>query len=500
MKLRQRLKAALSIVAGTYRQPDEWMWEAFGARKTLAGVHVSETTAMNLAAAFACVSKISKTIASLPLPVYRKTANGKTRAEDHPAYTLLHDAPNPEMTAMVFRETLQAHALQWGNAYAEIERRGSGRPLALWPLRPDRTEPWRDGNGRLWYRLQRDDGGYTYLPPEDVLHIPGLGFDGMRGYSVIRMARESMGLSMAAEQFGAAFFGNGTAMGGVLEHPGNPTAEQIQNLRNQLNEAHEGPGRAHKAFIATGGMKYTATTIPPNDAQFLETRKFQVVEIARWFDVPPHKIASMDAATFGNIEHQAIEWVVDTIRPWCVRWEQEINRKLLATPDRSLFAKHVIEGLLRGDFKSRQEGYNIGRNGGWMSANDIRELEDMNRIDGGDVYLVPLNMQTAQQAEQTDKAEPSAAASALAERLARKEAKAVAKAYQQHRGAHAEFWDWFDKFMHRHAADAAAGLHLDAQAYTDAVRARIVDGIDDISQFDYETEARERLLSMRNTQ
>lgn len=375
------------------RNPDDWMWETFGGKKTASGERVSEKNALKLSAVWACVNVISQTTSSLPLNIYRSRKDGgKDKLTKHPLQRLLHDAPNPDMTAMLFRETLQAHTLTWGNGYAEIVRNGAGRPVELWPIDPSTIEAKRTDAGALFYQIRNTD---TKINPMNILHIPGMSFDGVVGYSIIRMAREGLGLTSASEKFGAALFGNGAIASGVLSIPGELGDEAYNRLKKSLNEEHVGAGKSHKPMLLEGGLQFTQTSIPPDDAQFLETRKFQTEEIARWFNVPLYKIKNLDKATFSNIEQQAIEFVVDTIRPWLVRWEQEIKRKLLMPSERDVFAEHKVDALLRGDTKARYAAYHTGRQAGFLSVNDIRAFENMNPIEGGDIYLTPLNMADA---------------------------------------------------------------------------------------------------------
>lgn len=379
----------------TLANPDRWLVEALGGGKAASGVTVNESTAMRCTAVYAAVRILAETIASLPLPVYRRLpGGGKERAHDHPLYRILHDQANEEMTSFVWRETLMGHLALWGNAYSEIERNQAGEVIGLWPLRPDRTWPERDPkSGKLVYKTLLPDGKGVVLPADRVLHIPGLSFDGLVGYSPIRLAREAIGLALAAEEFGARFFANDARPGGVLEHPGKLSQEAHERLRKSWEEMHQGLSKKHRIAILEEGMKFHEVSIPPEDAQFLETRKFQVTEIARIFRIPPHLLGDLERATFSNIEHQSIEFVVHTIRPWLVRWEQAINTKLFSEAERRVyFAEFLVDGLLRGDIESRYRAYAIGRQNGWLSANDIRELENMNPIPGGDIYLIPLNM------------------------------------------------------------------------------------------------------------
>ncbi len=366
---------------------------------TTAGKPVNEQTAMQMTAVYSCVRILSETVAGLPLHVYRyNDTGGKEKILQHPLYKLLHDEPNPEMTSFAFRETLMSHLLLWGNAYAQIIRNARGEVLALYPLMPNKMTVDRDSNGRLFYLYQRSTedaptlgkDSQVYLDPSDVLHIPGLGFDGLVGYSPIAMAKNAVGLAIATEEYGAKFFANGAAPGGVLEHPG--TIKDPQKVKESWNAAYQGSTNAHRVAVLEEGMKYQAIGISPEQAQFLETRKFQINEIARIFRIPPHMLADLEKSSFSNIEQQSLEFVKYTLDPWVVRWEQAMCRALLSPSEKpTVFIKFNVDGLLRGDYASRMSGYATARQNGWMSANDIRELENLDRIPaelGGDLYLI----------------------------------------------------------------------------------------------------------------
>jgi HK97 family phage portal protein len=357
------------------------------------GKQVTEKNAMQSAAVYACVRVIAETVASLPLHLYRHIEEGKRRDTLHPLYFLLHDSPNPEMTSFIFRETLMTHLLLWGNAYAQIVRNGHGEIIGLYPLMPDKMQVSRAETDELIYLYQSGMSNIAFRR-EEILHIPGLGFDGLVGYSPIAMARNAIGMSMATEEFGASFFQNGAAPGGILEHPG--TLKDPSKVRESWNELFKGSGNANKVAVLEEGMTYKQIGIPPNEAQFLETRKYQTEEICRIYRVPPHLVADLDKATFSNIEHQSISFVVHTIRPWLVRLEQAMNKALLYPAERQrYFIEFNVDGLLRGDYESRMRGYATARQNGWMSANDIRRLENMNLIpkeEGGDLYLINGNM------------------------------------------------------------------------------------------------------------
>ena len=380
--------------------PDAFLVGAFGGTETESGLRIDEATALKYAAVWACVRVLAESVASLPLPLYKRLPRGKERLTGHPLYTLLHDQPNPEMTSFVFRETMMSHAVTWGNAYAEIERDRAGRPIALWPLLPDRTWPERK-NKVLRYVTRVNNTAEVPLRPDQVFHIPGLSWNGLKGYSPIAIHREAIGLGMATEQFGSKFFGSGARPSGVIEYPGKfATDDDRTNFRKQWQNAYGGLTNAQRTAVLEQGMKWSAISIPPDDAQFLETRVHQLREVARIFRVQPHLIGDLENATFSNIEHQSLEFVTHTLRPWLVRWEQAITQRLVMPSERSeVFAEFVIDGLLRGDIAARYSAYQVGRQNGWLSANDVRELENMNPLPGdqGDIFMVPLNMVPAEQ-------------------------------------------------------------------------------------------------------
>lgn len=366
------------------------------------GKRVNERSAMQMTAVYSCVRILSEAVAGLPLHLYQYTdKSSKEKAVDNPLYFLLHDEPNTEMTSFVFRETLMTHLLLWGNAYSQIIRNGKGEVMGLYPLMPDRMTVNRDEKGRLYYEymVSSDDAktlkdGTVRLSPYDVLHIPGLGFDGLVGYSPIAMAKNAIGLAIAAEEYGSKFYANGATPSGILEYPG--TVKEPDKVRESWNAGFGGSSNAHKIAVLEEGMKYTPISISPNEAQFLETRKFQINEIARIFRVPPHMVGDLEKSSFSNIEQQSLEFVKYTLEPWLVRWEQAMQRSLIPQDDKSkYFIKFNVDGLLRGDYQSRMQGYATARQNGWMSANDIRELENLDRIpaeDGGDLYLINGNM------------------------------------------------------------------------------------------------------------
>lgn len=363
--------------------------------KSSAGAKVNEFTAMQTMAVYACVRILAESIAGLPLHVYEYKGQGKERVPGHPLYFLLHDSPNPEMTSFIFRETAMIHLLLWGNSFSQIIRDGMGRVVGLYPLLPNRMSVERDENGELVYTYTPVAGGKQIkLRREDVLHIPGLGFDGLVGYSPIAMAKNAVGMTLACEEYGSAFFRNGARPGGVLKHPG--VLKDPSKLRESWQAVYGGTANTGKVVVLEEGVDYQQISIPPEEAQFLETRKFQIDEIARLYRVPPHMVGDLEKSSFNNIEQQSLEFVKYTLNPWVVRWEQSLQKALLSPAEQKrCFVKFNLDGLMRGDYKSRMEGYSIGRQNGWLSANDIREMENMNPIpeeEGGHLYLINGNL------------------------------------------------------------------------------------------------------------
>lgn len=359
-------------------------------------VVMSEPAALYAVPVYACVRILSETIASLPLHMYLRLATGgKTRATQHELAQLLHDQPNPDMSAFEMREALVGHLCLWGNAYAEIQRDKRGRVEAIWPLRPDRMTVERTPEIGLIYRYRLGDGTEKIFPGRQIWHIRGLSSNGVVGYSPIHLASQSIGLYKQTETYGSKFFSNDSRPGGVLKTASKLSPESADRLKETWEAAHRGSGNAWRVAVLEEGLDWQQIGIAPDDAQFLETRKFQITEIARLFRVPPHMLADLEQATFSNIEHQSIEFVTHTIRPWLVRIEQSISRSLIADQDRgSVFAEHMIDGLLRGDIQSRYAAYAVGRQWGWLSVDEIREKENLNPLpdEKGTEYLVPMNM------------------------------------------------------------------------------------------------------------
>lgn len=374
---------------------DMEQWVDLGLTSTSAsGVSVTPSKAMKMSAVYASIRILAETVASLPLIVYEKLERGKQRAENHHLFSLLRDAPNAFMTAMEYREAVQGHIAGWGNAYSFIDYDGAGRVRGLFPLRPDRMHQIvQQEDGQFRYQYQLPNGRLQWYPAFQIWHLRGLGMDGRIGYSPISLMRQAIGLGLAAEEFGARFFGNDARPGIVLEHPGTLGDDAHKHLRDSFTTEHGTLAKSHRVGILEEGITLKEIGIPPEEAQFIMTRRFQLQEIARMYRIPPHMLADLERATFTNIEHQGIEFVVHTMQPWFVRWEQSIKQRLMLKRDRKkYFAEFLIDALLRGDTQMRYQAYSIGRQFGWMSANDIRAKENMNPIPGGDEYLVPLNL------------------------------------------------------------------------------------------------------------
>jgi len=391
---------------------DLLMDRVVGGVETAAGVNVTPDSAMSIMAVMCAVRIFSETVGSLPLHTYRSLDRGKEKALEHWLYPLLHDQPNPEQTSLEWRETMQAHLLLRGNAYSEIQRDGGGKVVALWPLHPDRVSVERqDPLGPLSYVILLPKSNQRIrLAKERVFHLRGLSSNGVTGFSPIFLAAQAIGLAAAAQEYGARLFKNDSRPGGYLRHPKTMSKVAYERLKTGWLEAHQGLTQAHRMAILEEGTEWQQVGINPDDAQFLESRKFSVTEVARMFNLPPHMLKDLDRATFTNIEHQGIEFVVYSLRPYLVRWEQRILMDLVPPQDRrTIFARFLVEGLLRGDIKSRYDAYRLAKGDGWLNANEIRELEDMNPIpeeQGGEDYWRPVNIGVIGQEPAIEQARP----------------------------------------------------------------------------------------------
>ena len=392
------------------KNPQYWLLEALSAGTgTATGKTISVEGSLAFVPVYACVRLLATSIASLPLPVYRRLpGGGKERDAGHPLYPLLHDQPIPEMTSCEMRQAMVGHLMLWGNAYANIERGADGRPIALWPLRPDRMRVERSPRtGQLLYRYSVPGGEERVLLADEVMHWRGLSSDGQIGYSPISLAREAVGMGLSAEEYAARFFGNDSRPGGILKTPNKLTPESANASKESWQAAHGGLTNAHRVAVLQEGLEWQSIGIPPKDAQFLELRQFQRTEIAMLFGVPPHMIGDTERSTsWGTgIEQQGIGFVTYTLRPWLVAIEQRIKADLFLQAERETwFAEFLVDGLLRGDAKGRAESLAIQRQNGVINADEWREIENRNPLpDGqGAIYLVNSAMISPTQAGQTE--------------------------------------------------------------------------------------------------
>lgn len=411
MGIIRRIRRLFNLSLSDPKSWDPMLWNLYGSRAE-SGETVTEHTALTYSAVWNAVTLIAGTIGSLPLHLMQRKNATKRLADRKTVYKLMHDQWNQYVTAMAGREALMAHVLLWGNAYAEKVFNVYGDVSSLWPIAPDRVRPMMQDD-ELVYEIKMPDGQPLIFPRWKILHVPGLGFDGFLGYSVVAMARKSFGLGMAMETFGSKYFGAGTHPSAVVTHPGQ--LKNSKEVRAALSEVYSGLGNAHQLMLLEEGMKIEKVGIPPEDSQFLESRQFQIPEIARWFNLPPHKLKDLTKSSFNNIESEQISFVTDSILPWLIRLEQNYNMQLLSESDKnltgygSLYWKHIVEGLLRGDSKSRSEYYQNMFLIGAMSINEIREKEDMDPVAGGDEHFVPMNMTTLQNAGKIVEPEPAPA-------------------------------------------------------------------------------------------
>jgi len=447
----------LSSIFGHDREPTSDFWYTPIGEQTASGIRVSEDTALRNTAVYSCVRILSETIASLPLDVYRDTNGNKQKLKDHNLHEILHNTPNHFQTSCEFRDTLQSHTGLRGNGYARIEWSGSGVVNALYPLPTNRVIPKFTDNGRLVYQVKDEQGLVVdQIPANEIFHLKGMSFDGLEGLSPVALHRETIGASFAAQEYGSRLFSNDATPRGILEHPtGFKDKEAFNRFRRSWQDQQTGTNR-HKTAVLEDGMKYTEIGMSNEDAQFLETRKYSVTDIARIFRIPPHMIGDLDRSTNNNIEHQGIEFVVHTIRPWLVRWEQAIKKALIVEDD--VFVEFNVDGLLRGDMKSRYEAYRSGIESGHLTRNEARSLENRNSIDGLDEPLTPMNMQQGKNND--DREAKLIEMSAL--RIARKEQAILSKGLEKGYLTDVErFHDWFSGVFNQHAKHIAETLCID---------------------------------------
>lgn len=444
---RRFIRSRFQRQSASLRNPPQWLIEALSATPTAAGLGVTEASAMTFTAFYACVRVLSEEMAALPLKIYRRTSDSrKIVAPNHPLYRRLHVAANPYMTSFTFRETMQYCLCTHGNAYAELKDEGDG-PKTFWPIHPAYVIPEIDEDEKLKYKVRNPrTGAERTIDPEDILHIRALSANGLVGISPIRAAREAIGLGLATEQHGAAFFGQGARPGGVLQHPGSLDDTSYDRLRRDWNAVHQGPGHAHQIAILEEGMQWQTIGIPNEDAQFLETRRFQVSEMARIFRIPPHMIGDLEKATFSNIEQQAIEFIRHCLRPWMVRWEQELNIKLLGDQD-EYFAEFEADAVLRGDTEARYKAYQTAISYGIVSPNEVRHMENLNPYVGGDRHFMSANIVPIPD-DNADTTGLPQAINAGYRRINRKAAKVIRQAVK-HRNGDLVGWirKWYSRYL-----------------------------------------------------
>lgn len=385
----------------TLEQRQLWPHMTFASLQDAAsssGKPVNAQTSIASTAVWACVRVIAESVATLPLNVYSRNGESRQREDGHPIQIIVHDRPNDKQTSVEFREQMLYHLLLYGNAYIYKDLWPSGRVRNLVLLRPDRVSVRVDDSAsesfpKLAYVVDTSKQGQRVYSESDILHIRGISSDGLVGISPIQTHRETIGVELAEREFAGRFFGNAARPSGILKVAGKLNPDAASRLKQSWESAHRGLDQAHRVAVLEEGIEWQALTIPLVDAQFLEQRRFSVEEIARIFRVPLHLIGELSRATFSNIEHQAIDFVTHTLRPWCVRIEQSLNKGLFFPSEQvTFYVEHVVDALLRGDIQSRYNAYAIARQNGWLSANDVRRLENMNSIEGGDIYLSPLNM------------------------------------------------------------------------------------------------------------
>lgn len=379
--------------AATLGTPDQWLIDAIlGGLSSAAGVTVTPIKALGVSTVFACVNRVGQSIATIPLKLYRNLPEGgRVEAREHPLFSLLHDSPNPEMTSGDFRRAVQSHLTLRSNGYAYIVRDGRGQVAELWPIDYADVQVRRNVLTKELEYLVRGEA----TSAEKILHLRGMTVNGAVGLDNVTTARDTIALAIALQDNASKFFANGSRPGSILEHPGVLGDDAAKRLRESFERLYKGNENAYKVAVLEEGLKFVSNRTDNKDSQFLESKKQQALEICQVFGIPPHKVGILDNATFSNIEHQNIEYVQDTLLSNCSTWEQSLNMKLLTPAERRVYSfGFVLEGLLRGDTKTRYEGYAIARNWGWLNADEIRAYENMNPLPGGKgkIYLQPLNM------------------------------------------------------------------------------------------------------------
>lgn len=366
---------------------------------------ITPNNALQQATVFACTKVLSEAIGQLPLILYKRLARGKERAKDHYLYPILHSLPNSELTSAEIRMILMGHAVIWGNAYAQLIRNGAGQIVEWWPLNPSLMTVQRAPNGKLVYEYNSQADGHIVFLKDEIFHLRGFGGDGMGGYSVIKQARIMFEGVEATSSYGSKFYENGARPGMIMQHPGKLSQKAYEKLIDSWEARHAGIANSHRIAILEEGMTVAEVGIPPSDAQFLETRRFQRAEISALFRVPLHMINDLERSAFSNIEQQSLEFVIYTLGPWLALWEQAIYRDFFTELERKrYFAEFLVDGLLRGDTLSRYQAHQIAILGGFLTPNEAREMDNRNPLDGGDDLLLPMNTSAGNPTGTTGKA------------------------------------------------------------------------------------------------
>jgi HK97 family phage portal protein len=364
-------------------------WIRSGESQT--GVVVDQSTVFNLSTVYACINAIAQTVGSLPLVLYKRVGEGKERATEHYLFDILRNNPNPNILPSAFKEAIMGNVLTRGNGYAEIEFDVMGRPLALWPIASSRVRPVQVGT-ELSYDITLENK-IARVPAHRIFHVPGLSFNGIEGVTPIEISREAFAMALSNQEYAARFFKNDANPGGILKHPAKLASDAYDRLKKQTENMHMGLEKKHRFMLLEGGLTWEKTGLSPADSQLLEERKFSVTDIARMFRVPPHIIADLERATFSNIEMQSIEFLTYCIMPWLVKFQEAIQKRVIPAVDKSkYFAEYLVNALLKGDTKTRFEAYGIGLDRGFLSINDVRAMENMNEVEGGDKYYKAVNM------------------------------------------------------------------------------------------------------------
>ncbi len=398
MKFLDKIKTLFKNLS-TLARPSPNLKSGLGAILSKVGIHINTKNALQTTAVFACVRLLSESIASLPLFLYRKTATGKEKAIDNPLYGVLHDVPNPEADSFQFWQAFVANMLIYGRGYAEVVRNNAGQVVQMWNITTPYVRVQRNSETQeLEYVVTPSGKEQFILRKEQIFRVDWFSMDALNAFKPLELAQNAIGLGEAAEEYASDYFKNGTNVGGIIEWPDIMTDEQLESFKKDVRKKYEGLSNTARLMFLEQGAKFQKVADSPQESQMLETRKFQVEEVARFYNVPLHMIGDLDHATFSNIEQMSLNYVIYTLRPYLVRIERAAVAQLLTPLDRqSLFTKFSVDALLRGDYKSRMDGYAVARQNGWMSANDIRSLEDMDSIppeQGGDAYLANGNLRS----------------------------------------------------------------------------------------------------------